>query len=610
MLFLRMVRWCIRLTRLTLVCEVIRYRLVQVRQNLKRRLFGLAARNRLSLSLPLSFSSSSYFLSFSIQKWIFPVSHRLMVSTISVLGEPERVNLVWALKPDYLLLDIFLHLRLETWTQRTIDAARGEGASSAILFLRMVWRCIRLTHLILVCEVIRYRLVQVRPNLKRRLFGLAARNRLSLSLPLSFSSSSYFLSFSIQKKKIKAKALTDINPTNTSFTKTFPQILRAGIVYEVNLGHPSMPIIMYFRQEHMAFPWTIHITRRRWILNQSKHYWWRREGRRAQWTTTTDDKNTNKQTTTLTTRHIGVLAVCTLIAMGCVSVTTALESPPSVIGTGRATAARDWHASIRLGRFCERWKTPSTSSSPDDCPSSLPEPPRRSSVGVDIDRAASSTWDFHKASSSSRWWRSSDERAEAMAPLARTRASLDVLKLMPTSMMPSPSPPPSIWASPPSIWSSPPLLESIIANTSSSSSSGIAASPEWWACVSARFRWEAGEPPPLPGGALKMLVRLSSCRTNDFPKFKHHSSSSSRSSNSLHFFWGEPESKVSLLRRTRRWLPVACDVVERVRSASLKLLCSSIRGQKISLLCSALRSCSRTSPWPNCKKKHITSERR
>ena len=27
----RMVRWCIRLTRLTLVCEVVRYRLVQVR---------------------------------------------------------------------------------------------------------------------------------------------------------------------------------------------------------------------------------------------------------------------------------------------------------------------------------------------------------------------------------------------------------------------------------------------------------------------------------------------------------------------------------------------------------------------------------------------------
>ena len=32
---LRMVWWCIQLTRLTLVCEMIRYRLVQVRQNLK-----------------------------------------------------------------------------------------------------------------------------------------------------------------------------------------------------------------------------------------------------------------------------------------------------------------------------------------------------------------------------------------------------------------------------------------------------------------------------------------------------------------------------------------------------------------------------------------------
>ena len=67
---MRMVRWCIRLTRLTLVSEVIRYRLVQVRQNLKKKKkdCGLAARNRLSLSLPLSFSSSSYFLSFSKTK--------------------------------------------------------------------------------------------------------------------------------------------------------------------------------------------------------------------------------------------------------------------------------------------------------------------------------------------------------------------------------------------------------------------------------------------------------------------------------------------------------------------------------------------------------------
>ena len=48
-----------------------------------------------------------------------------MASTISVLGEPERVNLVVrAIKPDNLLFDIFLHLRSETWTQWMIEAAR------------------------------------------------------------------------------------------------------------------------------------------------------------------------------------------------------------------------------------------------------------------------------------------------------------------------------------------------------------------------------------------------------------------------------------------------------------------------------------------------------
>ena len=47
-----------------------------------------------------------------------------MAFTISVRGEPERVNLVVrALEPDYLLLDIFLHLRSETWTHWTIEAA-------------------------------------------------------------------------------------------------------------------------------------------------------------------------------------------------------------------------------------------------------------------------------------------------------------------------------------------------------------------------------------------------------------------------------------------------------------------------------------------------------
>ena len=57
-----------------------------------------------------------------------------MASTTRVLGKPERVNLiVQALKPDYLLLDIFLHLRSETWTLVDRSSA-GEGGSSAILF--------------------------------------------------------------------------------------------------------------------------------------------------------------------------------------------------------------------------------------------------------------------------------------------------------------------------------------------------------------------------------------------------------------------------------------------------------------------------------------------
>ena len=48
-----------------------------------------------------------------------------MAFTISVVGEPERVNLiVRALKPDYLLLDIFLHLWSETWTKWMIEAGR------------------------------------------------------------------------------------------------------------------------------------------------------------------------------------------------------------------------------------------------------------------------------------------------------------------------------------------------------------------------------------------------------------------------------------------------------------------------------------------------------
>ena len=63
--FLRMVRWCIRLTRLTLVCEVIGTAWLKSDKVQKKKTLGLAAQNRLSLSLLFSFSSSSYLLSFS-----------------------------------------------------------------------------------------------------------------------------------------------------------------------------------------------------------------------------------------------------------------------------------------------------------------------------------------------------------------------------------------------------------------------------------------------------------------------------------------------------------------------------------------------------------------
>ena len=59
-----MVRWCIRLTRLTLVCEVIRYRLVQVRQNQKKtfRVGGPQAPFSISSSFILSFVLLPFFL--------------------------------------------------------------------------------------------------------------------------------------------------------------------------------------------------------------------------------------------------------------------------------------------------------------------------------------------------------------------------------------------------------------------------------------------------------------------------------------------------------------------------------------------------------------------
>ena len=62
-----MVRWCIRLTRLTLDCEVIRYCLVKSDKISKKDFSGWRPAIAF-LYFFLSFSPSSYFLSFSMQK--------------------------------------------------------------------------------------------------------------------------------------------------------------------------------------------------------------------------------------------------------------------------------------------------------------------------------------------------------------------------------------------------------------------------------------------------------------------------------------------------------------------------------------------------------------
>ena len=94
---LRMVRWCIRLTHLTLVCVVIKYHLVQVWQNLNKKIktFGLAARNHLSPSLPLLFSL--YF--FSQNKYFFVAALVKLFIKKYQLGGKTRAKSISAIGP-------------------------------------------------------------------------------------------------------------------------------------------------------------------------------------------------------------------------------------------------------------------------------------------------------------------------------------------------------------------------------------------------------------------------------------------------------------------------------------------------------------------------------
>ena len=138
-----------------------------------------------------------------------------MASTISVRGEPERVKLVGrALEPDYLLLYIFLHLRSKTWTHVPSGRSRQRGRMCIIghTLLRIVRCCIWLTRLTLVCEVIRYRLAQVRKNLKKK---KKKKKRLRVGGPQSsFSISSSVFLFRLRLTTFNNTRLTIFNKIN------------------------------------------------------------------------------------------------------------------------------------------------------------------------------------------------------------------------------------------------------------------------------------------------------------------------------------------------------------------------------------------------------------
>ena len=91
-----MVRWCIRLTRLTLVCEVIRYRLVQVRQNQKKDFSGWRPAIAFlylflfhSLLCLTSFLSQYKRVDFVSSSTSFASKHRFRKSVIKVSRSPD-----------------------------------------------------------------------------------------------------------------------------------------------------------------------------------------------------------------------------------------------------------------------------------------------------------------------------------------------------------------------------------------------------------------------------------------------------------------------------------------------------------------------------------------
>ena len=129
------------------IAKLIRYRLVQVRQNLKKKKkkLGLAARNPLSLSLARSFSSSLYVLSFSkqnqakkffsgsIKARIWPDLWKMLLAALSWLCMRFSVNKVW----ERIVSAVTLRWSL-LWN--SVSAVRWVLVLKSLSSVRWVWK--------------------------------------------------------------------------------------------------------------------------------------------------------------------------------------------------------------------------------------------------------------------------------------------------------------------------------------------------------------------------------------------------------------------------------------------------------------------------------------
>ena len=139
---MRMVRWCIRLTRLTLVCEVIRYRLVQVRQNQKKkktfRVGGPRSPFSISSSFILSFVLLPFFLNTKVNSWYLPRNTLSVYYSVVPTPIPLIVMRLWLTNFVEKGWQIFFSQK-DLWkTTKTflyLDPVHKSGCSSTVRFL-------------------------------------------------------------------------------------------------------------------------------------------------------------------------------------------------------------------------------------------------------------------------------------------------------------------------------------------------------------------------------------------------------------------------------------------------------------------------------------------